>query len=530
MIIELETGQRIELEDGATPEQIDEVIGHASQTEPGFMDRLGEHTATRTQQLQAIDAAKQSGQQGAIESGFQKAGVGAGLLNDVAGEVITSVTPEFVKDAGRDVLDYAGSTVPGKFVAEVAHGAAQQYSDYAANNPRTARNIGAVGNIGALVGGAGIAKGSAPVVADVAKEGAGAVAGGAGRAGGVIGKAILPSVNEGLKDTAALAQKYKIPVSFDQITDSRAVKNVQKVSQEMPFSGQAKFREKQISAWQRALLDTVGVKGDKFSKSTMDRAFTSVGKEFDSLGAGKVFALDENFTKSINAIKEDAASTATKDAIDNFTNVLEKKILANAGPDGTIPGEKLGKIRSDINRLARKANNPDTQELLHDLENAVIDVMTVGDDAASGAFSATKQKYKNLIVLEPLAAKAKGGNISPALLNNRVSKIYGRAHTRGQAGPIGELAQVGHELLPELGGSDTTQKILYAGGMGGLATGAIMNPAAAVGAAGLLAGLSTTNRLAQAGLNRNQALIKKAIGKNNPRIADNPLSALSNMK
>ena len=335
----------------------------------------------------------------------------------------------------------------------------------------------------------------------------------AGAGLGLAASKIVPKIDEGLKDTAILAKKYNIPLSFDQVTKSRPLKNIQKVSQELPFSGEAGFREKQLSSWQKSLLKTVGLNADKFTKINMDKAFINVGKEFDDLGKGKTFQFGDDFLRSLDEIRENAASTHSKDAIENFNNTIQNFVLKNADGQGKISGELLGKVRAKVNELARKSNNPDTQDLLHDLENAIIDTMTAGDDIAKGAFSATKKKYKNLLVLEPLAAKAKGGNISPSQLNSRVSKIYGRAHTRGKAGEIGELAQIGFELLPELGGSDTTQKLLY--GVGGIsALGAtVANPAVGLPAMGL-AGLGlTANRAMQSGLMRNQKLMNKSLMK-----------------
>lgn len=322
--------------------------------------------------------------------------------------------------------------------------------------------------------------------------------------------AITPAIDDGLRDVAKLARQYNIPISFDQVSSSRALKNAQKVSQELPFSGQEKFREGQLKAWNKAIFKTVGLDADKFTKINMDKAFTQVGHEFDSLAKGKTFQFDDAFARRLDDIRQEAASTANRDAIGNFEDAVTKA-LKEAGPMGEITGEKLGKLRSTINRMARKASNIDTQSLLHDLENAIIDVMTEGDDVAKGSLSAAKQKYKNLIVIEPLAAKAKGGNISPSLLNNRVSQIYGRSHTRGQAGEIGDLAQVGFELLPELGGSDTVQKGLYAMGGLGATGGIIANPVVGVPTALTAAAGLAVNRVAQSGLNRNQKMIDKAL-------------------
>lgn len=379
---------------------------------------------------------------------------------------------------------------------------------------KIAKNVGKVAAGGAALGGTyslGAAEGTPKEQAIETAKGAGLGAGlsliapaavGAIKGGKIVTRAIKePVINEGLLDTAELALKYKIPLSLDEISSSRPLKNIQKISQEAPLSGQAAFREEQMSAWNRSLLKTIGIEGDKFTPKAMNEAFDRAGLEFDKLGAGKTFNLNDIFRPRTNEILVEAEQTATKDAIKNFNNRV-KKILSNADNAGNIPGEKIALLRAETNKLARKTNNPDTQGLLHDLENAIIDTMTAGDDAASGAFSAAKQRYKNLIVLEPLATKAKGGNFSPSLLQQRVARIYGRQFTRGKAGEIGELARIGHELLPELGGSDTTQKSGYLLGLGGM----------------MAAPLTTTsllgvNRLYQETVNRNQSFVRKAISR-----------------
>lgn len=317
---------------------------------------------------------------------------------------------------------------------------------------------------------------------------------------GAVKRAVTPAADEGLRAVGQLAQKYNIPVSLTQISDSKALNNIQKVSQELPFSGEKAFRDRQMRAFNHELIKTIGGKQVKFTPELMDDIFTQVGKEFDSLGRGKTFKTD-NFRQAIDEIEADIG-IANRDAQESFHSVLNG-ILKEVDSQGNIAGEKLAFQRARINRLARKATNPDTKELLRDLENTLIDTMTVGDDVAKEAFSKTKEKYKNLLVLEPLVAKAKGGNISPSLLRNRVEKIYGRQYVRGKAGAIGDLARIGHELLPELGGSDTTQKLLYATGATG---GALANaPLTAAGLAG--------NRLYQSAINRNQEVVRKALAR-----------------
>lgn len=366
----------------------------------------------------------------------------------------------------------------------------------------------AIGGVTGAASGAAYGAGTAQTGERTAGAKQGAITGGAigsavPLAGAAIGaglSAALPKADEGLVEVGKLAQKYSIPLSIDELTSSRAVKNIQKVSQELPFSGQAKFRDAQMEAFNRAITKSIGQNSTKITPEIMDKAFEKVGAEFDNLGKGKTFILDQNFTDSIQSILDDAAINATDDAVKNFQKGLER-VYKNANPDGTISGEKLSFLRSNINGLARKANNPDTAELLKDLENAVIDVMTAGDDVAKEALSSAKYKYKNLLAIEPLAQKAKGGNISPTLLANRVARIYGRQYTRGRAGELGDLARIGSELLPELGGSDTAQKLGYMAATMG---------AGAIDMGATAAGLGV-NRAAQSLINRNPALVNKMI-------------------
>ncbi len=427
------------------------------------------------------------------------------LASQIGGGLVTGLAGSGTR-AGAAISGWAGR---GLFPQ------AQSLAGRAAN---LFTKMGKGAGVGAATGAAFGAGSTTGDMGEAAKSGAlyGAAGGAAvpviGAAVSGAASALTPKLAEGMQGVAELAQKYDIPVSIPQISQNKPVQTLQKVSQEIPFSGVEAFREKQLEAFNRSLLKTVGVNATKVTPEIMDEAFTRVGKQFDSLGKGKIFKIEQSFKDQVSEILKDAEITAKKDAIDNFNKGLQR-IYDNVAPDGTISGERLSFLRQELNKLSRKASDPDTQELLKDLEGSVIDVMTAGDDVAKGVLSDAKQKYKNLIVIEPIAQKAVGGNISPSLLANRVAKVYGRQYTRGKAGDVGDIARIGKELLPELGGSDTAQKLIQAGAVGGAITGLATAPAATIGAAASVAPVIVANRATQKLILQNQKLVDKIINK-----------------
>jgi len=445
---------------------------------------LAEQVATVPQQM-AHEVQTQLQQRPVLSIASQIAGglgTGAALTSTKAGQAVASglrngLVRNTAQSSLRSGINFATKVLQAGGIGALSSGI---YGAGSAPEGMAGQGFAEAAPLGAAIGGA------LPVV---------------GAVGSKAVKAVAPKVDEGLLPVAQLAQKYKVPVSIDELTSSKAWKNVQKVSQELPFSGQAAFRDKQMEAFNQALTGTFGKQSKRITPEIMDKAFKEVGAEFDSLGRGKTFQLGDQFKSQIDDVIAEAQSTANADAIENLQKALQNVVYKNADPSGSISGEKLSFVRQRLNELSRKATNFDTKELLKDLENAVIDVMTEGDDAAKGALSAAKQKYKNLLVVEPLAAKAKGGAISTTQLANRVSRIYGRAYTRGKAGEIGDLARIGYELLPELGGSDTTQKLAYAGLAGGVGFSAPVSTTAAL----------TANRAFQSLVNRNPNLVKKMI-------------------
>lgn len=477
----------------------------------GFLERVGDAYDERIKKGENIAEQYVEGKQSYPETLAQFGGQGAAFGSDVAieglkslGNAVKDITPEFIKQGLASGLGYVSNTPLGRTVggaaSEGADYAIQKYGDFSQEYPRAARNVEAAANIGlsltpaVRVGGKSIAS----TAESVAKKG---LETGADIANKAVSP-ILPEISPGATEIVQLAQKYKIPVSLPQVSDSRALANIQKISQELPLSGSGAFRDKQLLSWQRQLFESVGMKADRFTPKTMAAAFKKVGGEFDNLTKGKNFNIANDFVDNLAKKQDEIYSLYGDDAAKAFQREA-LKVFSDFNADGTILGDKLAFHRARVNGLARKAVGAN-KEALQDLESIIVDGITSKDPALAKALSSAKEKYKNLIVIEPLARRAKKGFINPTLLNNRVAKIYGRAYTTGNAGKIGDLARIGYELLGELGGSDTAQKLLYMAGTSGGA--ALVGLPLTAGAIGL-------NRGMQSGLLRNQALIKMATTK-----------------
>lgn len=486
----------------------------STQPEKGFISDVKQAYKERVGMAQDAAEAYSQGKQTLPETYLQVTGKGvAGLANDVAGagfsalgRGISNITPDFIEkpivQGAKDVFNYAKNTDTGAMVGDKINQAAQSYNKFAENNPRAARNIEATLNIGNYAGALTPIKGQSAVGAalDTGKY----VGGKTLDATSNLAQKALPNIDEGLVDVAKSARKYNIPLSMDEITKSRAVKTFQKASQDLPFSGQDAFRKKQLEALQGQLFDTVGVKANKFTPKNMKFAFSKVGNEFNSLVKGKNFEIGGDFIDDLTYRSDEVLSSYGKEAYDTFQREA-LKVVSDFNKSDTITGEMIDYHRRRLNALSRKAA-PNIKDALQELEASVIDGITSKEPAIKNKLSKAKERYKNLLILEPIAAKAKGGDISPSRLLDRANKIYGRSFVKGDAGKIGELARIGYELLPELGGSDTFSKAALTGGFIG---GGFVEP---MTASGILVG----NRALQ-GINRNQALVDKMLDLKPPK-------------
>lgn len=364
---------------------------------------------------------------------------------------------------------------------------------------------------------------------------AGTVLGAAGRG---IGRMTTPAISEAGKNIAELAKKYNIPMGLDDLTDSSFYKTMISEGKALPFSGSNKKSQEQMSSWMSGVAKSIGANTDKLTPDVILNRFDEIGAEFNNFFKGKKINLGEDYGLGlrqrdfIDSVAENYAADG-KNIIEKYTGQINKAIQK----DGVIDGEALGAIRNRVSKIARESKNQEISGAARDVENFIIDaVADVSDEGAREAFKKAKYQYKNLIAIEPLAQKAQvSGEISPAQLLGRVRQVYGREFTKGRAGELGDLANIGQyikETIPNSGTSQRTmaRNILTGNALGAIPTFAFGGPVAAAAQAGLSGLAMLANRGIQS-RNFNPKLIESGLeklSKQSPQLENKGLRVIVN--
>lgn len=397
----------------------------------------------------------------------------------------------------------------------------------------------------ARVGGLGArtAKGGAIGAVSSGLYGAGATDGGAvdrlkgaapyAVAGGALG-ATLPLAGAGLKTAASsitdkslpkaseagskayeLAKKYNIPIGLDDITDSKFYKTLISEGSNLPLSNSTSKITEQNKAFTQAISKSIGMDTDKLSVEAIDDAFTRIGKEFDDLTKGQSFQINDDVAEAYNEILSVAEAGGYGAEGKNLLNQYLKDMGAVTDNAGEVSGESLGKLRAKLNLIGRRASDQNAKTIARDLESMISNFIT---DGSPEALQQAKYRYKNLIAIEPLASKDQlGGQIAPSQLLGRVRQVYGRQFSRGKAGELGDLANIGQfikETIPNSGTSQRTlaKNVLTGNALGMVPTYLFGGPLAAAAQAGLSGAALAGNRALQ-NKNFDQELLAEAIRK-----------------
>lgn len=421
----------------------------------------------------------------------QQANPGTAMMSQIGGSLLTGLAGGETA-AGKAIGDWVGSGGLGSRIAKGGLAGAASGGLYGSGTATDGNRLE-----GAKEGAeAGMALGAAiPAVT-------GAL--------GAVKSAIFPSVADETKPLAKMAMEdYNIPLSRSQIGDSKAAKTLASTVDEIPFSGSSGFLSKQQTAFNKAIANTIGENAEKVTPDVIDSAYKNIGAKFDTVLKGRDIKISQNALDNLADIAQDASSYITKDHSDVVDNAI-KKIINQIGPSDTIAGEKLGSIRSQITSALRSTRN-DASPYLSRIRDAIVDMSTEGaPQQLKDTLSEALSQYKNLKTIEPLAAKATNGNISPALLQSRVIQSF-RDYARGGGGDLGNLARIGQAFLKEtIPNSGTARRLASYGALFEVPSYIMGGPAALMGgAAKAVGGLAAANVFNR--VNTYEPLVKSAI-------------------
>lgn len=316
------------------------------------------------------------------------------------------------------------------------------------------------------------------------------------------GDAIIPVIDDAIKPLAHRAKDFNIPLRLDQVSPTRARRTIQKVSQELPFSGSDAFEDVQRRAFNKALAKTIGQEADDLSPEIIQKFLNEADAAFNVVPKSQQFPAS-GIARKLQAIVADAFDNVG----DEFGGIVERnasKILPDLASN-KISGAKLSAIRSGLVKKLPRVDSrarPYVAEFIDAIDAAVTPRLS---DSARKTLADARRHWRNYKTLEPLLEKATDGMINPTELLNRVkASPYIKASRAGLGDDdLVDLARIGKQFLPKQGGSDTYQKIAIAGGV----PATIVEPTAG---ASIAAGLGA-NRAFQRAYNSSQKLVDTAL-------------------
>jgi hypothetical protein len=287
-------------------------------------------------------------------------------------------------------------------------------------------------------------------------------------------------------DLAAKMQGAGVRLSATDLTDSYFLKKLQDLSNKMPFSGSGALRAAQQESYNRAAADAIGISGvRRLTPDVLQANLDRIGNTLDDIGGRTTIQADQKLMDSLSDIEASAhgelSDNQFKPIRQNLDNVLAK--LGN----GSMSGSDYQALTRYDTPLGRAMRNSDGQVryFASQIRGVLDDAMQryANSKDAIALQQARSQWKMQTKVLEPSLAGADVvggpspslGDVNPATLLAQVRKVYGSsAVARGQAGPLGDLAQGGQRFMkaPPSSGTAEGSAILHGIGASALGLGA----------------------------------------------------------
>lgn len=354
LLAQLNAGQTPVGKPVTDPNILAQLNGSSDQQDPGILDRIGADYNKRTDNMNTGVNASLQGKQTALESGLQGVGQATGFANDVVGEGLKSIAPavDAVSSAvipGYPLIkqgeDYVSSAIKNSPVGDLARSALAKYGQFEQNNPRAARNIDALANIGS----------TAAAFTPVGEQ----------SAAGLATDAVAPIV-----DNAGSALKtLTAPVHSPIQTFTKAASGLNDVTDAIAGGISNRVNRANLPDDLKSLSNADAL----FARSLSDEGVTpqQALKDYASakeLGAQPSVAVTSNIpsmqTQAYLTSKGSAGSKVAADAIKEIDNIqipnLNRQIVNKATGSGVLSAEEYGKR---VSSEAKKVFDQKTQML-----------------------------------------------------------------------------------------------------------------------------------------------------------------------
>lgn len=364
---------------------------------------------------------------------------GAGTAGYVGGMLATSVIPATI---GAKVAAGAGMANTANALRVVA-------------NPNTYKAAAAVGALqGSLQ----------PVGTDDSRT----MNAGLGAAGGMAGNAIVNGIGRIaqpvknalspiLQQGADVLRNAGVPLDAAQQSGSAMLGRIRSALSDNPFTagGETAKRVTQQSAFNNAILNTIGASGEAATPDVMSAAKNRIGQVFNDVAARNPVAYDNTLNQAITNIAQNARNELSDQQMGIITRQINNVLDKANNPGMAIDGSAYQNIKSGLDRIS---GGQDTavghwaRQLRGVLDDALErSTAANGNQADYAALQQARQQWGNMRKIEGAIAVDGSGDISPAKLANIVNQKANRASSVYGAGDqtLPDLAKAGRNLLTD---------------------------------------------------------------------------------
>lgn len=295
----------------------------------------------------------------------------------------------------------------------------------------------------------------------------GAVGGAAGgaiapilsRAGGKLIDAVQPEV----KALYEAAKARGITLTPAQLSDSRTMKFLASMLQNLPGSGAKAKAAAQGAQFNREVAREIGAPAgaDVVTPEVYAGVKRMQGRQFEALTSRNDLKVTPDLFHRLETAAKEAetagpeVASAVRSAVDRFYSA------AQTGERGIfVPGKAYQALDSSLGQVTKRGDT--TAHFVGGVKRTIREAMDASISPKDrAAWDALRRQYGNRKTIRDLVAKGDGGELSPAQLMGRVTATNAgkEAMATGQRGGLGELARIG-QRMKEPPSSGTAERTL----------------------------------------------------------------------